>query len=822
MKKKMPDAGIHFETEIRLEEDGKKKRKNGTQPDVRFFRSKMRFALLFLLILSCLAGLQEPLGLSVNWLLIVSGALLESIGLFLAFSSEKRSVKWFFIGAGLYLLAYFLLSGLLWDGMRGLADSVRAQYNNISRNRGDSFLAGGIENIKQEIALLYLTFPCFVLAAKGMVSRSRAEFLLPSLLILAGVPMSIGKMPEFWWGSIFLLCFLFVLGTQGNRTDADAETDQNAQAQSERWLVIGLGVSGLLLLCLAVPFLQERYGREKMEMRQELQEQMAEVDVLRELEENVTDWLPWKMEKDGGMSGGRLGDSDSLEYSGEEHLSVSIMSENAPSGTLYLKGYAGGVYNGRGWEEFSDGEPLSQSYLGRPGRICQLGADWSDGLLVSLSVSLGEPVTAEIVPTGGDASYTYVPEGVLAEESGLTPEQDLYWTGGNGRIVYYPLPAVLEILDDEMLEIYALRAYALEESGSQMSREEAAAYEQTVHRLYTEIPQEMERLRDWMDGVGKEDFSTLGEAIEYVRGRLWSQAEYSLEPGRTPGGEDFIEYFLFTQRKGYCVYFASASAMMFRSMGIPARYAEGYLVNTSGGEEQISVRDSSAHAWVEIYQDGLGWFPVEVTPGFAASGGGETVPQPWETEEIQETETTEEPEESQERETETVGSSPQQTQQENTVPAGGKVPEKEAEENSGISDILWGAVFTAAALFALGLFAAVRRNLIIRWRERKTRRQSPRRKLLSIYEEFCRLTAWLGRPADVETKAEEAAKKYPFLAEEEYELFRKSAEEASFSRHPVTKEQIRQAAGFYRDFRGRVEKALPAWKKLWMKYWKCF
>lgn len=61
--------------------------------------------------------------------------------------------------------------------------------------------------------------------------------------------------------------------------------------------------------------------------------------------------------------------------------------------------------------------------------------------------------------------------------------------------------------------------------------------------------------------------------------------------------------------------------MMFRSMGIPARYAEGYFVTKDDVEEEgnnyrkYSVKDSAAHAWVEIYEEGIGWVAVEVTPG---------------------------------------------------------------------------------------------------------------------------------------------------------------------------------------------------------------
>ena len=112
---------------------------------------------------------------------------------------------------------------------------------------------------------------------------------------------------------------------------------------------------------------------------------------------------------------------------------------------------------------------------------------------------------------------------------------------------------------------------------------------------------------------------------------------YTLQPGKIPYGEDYINYFLRANMKGYCQHFASAATLIFRYLGIPARYAEGYVINredfytgkdltdenieewittpyTSGNlVTEIDVPDSSGHAWVEIYKEGLGWTPVEAT-----------------------------------------------------------------------------------------------------------------------------------------------------------------------------------------------------------------
>ena len=130
-----------------------------------------------------------------------------------------------------------------------------------------------------------------------------------------------------------------------------------------------------------------------------------------------------------------------------------------------------------------------------------------------------------------------------------------------------------------------------------------------------------------------ESASDILQYAEYIREFFADNYQYSLAPGRTPKGRDFVQYFLETNKKGYCTYFATAATMMFRYAGVPARYCEGYSVskekidnswtgvNTVGTDQYdiytFDALDSEAHAWTEIYIDGYGWLTIDVTPGYA-------------------------------------------------------------------------------------------------------------------------------------------------------------------------------------------------------------
>ncbi len=106
---------------------------------------------------------------------------------------------------------------------------------------------------------------------------------------------------------------------------------------------------------------------------------------------------------------------------------------------------------------------------------------------------------------------------------------------------------------------------------------------------------------------------------------------YTLEPTVPPADTDFVAYFLNT-KIGYCTYYATGLTMLARLSGIPARYVEGYAL-TSENYEELSLGEESmlnsenAHAWTEVYLDGLGWVPLDPTPG-GVLGEGFEEPEP--------------------------------------------------------------------------------------------------------------------------------------------------------------------------------------------------
>ena len=170
-------------------------------------------------------------------------------------------------------------------------------------------------------------------------------------------------------------------------------------------------------------------------------------------------------------------------------------------------------------------------------------------------------------------------------------------------------------------------------------------YAEIAEKFYTEVPTELEAvIRQTIDELPVastiDSMEALLQQIEVVQDYFFDNFIYTTSPGRTPRNREFITHFLSVQRRGYCSYFASAATMIFRSLGIPARYVEGYVIKPSAmldgkalpeerledwlsgdipmgesiGVLEVKLTDAVAHAWVEVFFDNFGWFPVEVTP----------------------------------------------------------------------------------------------------------------------------------------------------------------------------------------------------------------
>ncbi len=183
---------------------------------------------------------------------------------------------------------------------------------------------------------------------------------------------------------------------------------------------------------------------------------------------------------------------------------------------------------------------------------------------------------------------------------------------------------------------------------------------------------------------------------------------------------DGVENFLRNTKEGYCVQFASAVTLLLRELDIPARYVEGYI-----GDEltKISrddfvyggyVRDYNAHAWVEVWFDGVGWIQYETTPQYYVgmygagntAGSGPTTP-------IMPDEETTAPDDWDEPETDEDETLEDESGEESTN-----------EEDATAAEIARNSLIGLGILLVLGTVVAVIGTIISRARAAEDHRQS--------------------------------------------------------------------------------------------------
>ena len=156
-------------------------------------------------------------------------------------------------------------------------------------------------------------------------------------------------------------------------------------------------------------------------------------------------------------------------------------------------------------------------------------------------------------------------------------------------------------------------------------REAGTDYPAWVTERYLQLPEDfsprIQELAAEITAEAETPYDKAGAITRYLRDNI----EYAETIPSAPRNADVLEWVLFENKQGYCVYYATAEILMLRSLGIPARMAVGFAQGEgiAGGdnlapEEELTpgiftVRKKNAHAWPEVYFPGIGWVEFEPT-----------------------------------------------------------------------------------------------------------------------------------------------------------------------------------------------------------------
>lgn len=182
-------------------------------------------------------------------------------------------------------------------------------------------------------------------------------------------------------------------------------------------------------------------------------------------------------------------------------------------------------------------------------------------------------------------------------------------------------PKVYELLDSTLPEDAEVWNRVLQKGGYDekvYTQEALVVYRQKMQEWYGEEVELPSEICAWVKDVQGQETSTI-EKLRCIEAAL-SSMEYTRNPGALPEDIDseaeFLHYFLGESKQGYCSYFATAFVLLARAEGIPARYVEGFCVPITGNKH-MTVTSDMAHAWPEVYIEGMGWIPFEPTPGYS-------------------------------------------------------------------------------------------------------------------------------------------------------------------------------------------------------------
>lgn len=544
---------------------------------------------------------------------------------------------WYLLHAAVLLLPAFFMKNRLLGGFRIIYNEITEIINSYFNFTISKITIDGLTvwDNESHVFLLYLLTLCIWPMAYGLVRR-RSPFmaLLPPVLFVA-LPLAIGKTPG---AAALVVFFLSVVGTLGYLAGG-VRRDESRRVLGSGNAVVGVCLAAAVLAAAWSLTYERAHGL--VENRSEIEDMVADgVDyVVRTVEE-----LPGGLSWFGLNDPGRISNSEP-HYRNEEVLRLTV--SELPENTVYLRGYVGDSYEGGKWTNEGDS--------GFETEAAGWGEDWQTdpaNYVQSMPAynhkrMLHTWMDYQVEYTDPPREYAYLPyyTDTASAVDGITGDAaELEFTGDS----------IIERNGQAAIRIRGYRDNSLlaTQSGLAVENEEefARLYDNYADR-YTQVDDSLRDLKTLGSSLrGKyegeyasyvdqtfswqttmED-STLDAAreqlrklvcISMVQEELWKRS-YDLDLDRVPFGQDVVEYFLFQGEKGFCEHFASAGVLLLREMGVPARYVSGYSVRVSDltlGEDQYTavVMDNRAHAWAELYMDGVGWIPVEMTPGSSDS-----------------------------------------------------------------------------------------------------------------------------------------------------------------------------------------------------------
>lgn len=810
--------------------------------------------LVFLGVYSALMCAALSLSLPVNRLaatLVLLGAAFLFYGLFTVLETFPHGKLYGILGiTAFYLIVYMRLRMVVNKGFVTVINTYLKEVMNYTQTNisllSNSSFAGETAGVGYCVTLAVILTGVYLTAIISccFYRKRRSMVYIAATVFFFFVPVTVGKMGYFSNVAVYIFTSMAVVGTRFLRSDT---TDKRMRQKLSLVLVCVGVIAGTLSYLFISP---ERYGNNLNNIVEVKNSALALVSWDRE------DVFTWFREYFNGdvMEYGRVGRKNSVNRTGKTMFKVS--GDFDTNHGLYMKGYTGANYSDGRWHQIKDEDG---QYAKERDELAAEGLS-VDNWHVTLRNQIGDSQT-----TGNDRLWT----------AGKLTICNLAFGYGNYVVPYYPTTAFSSVggriktavpgiqyeveyfpyLYTELKNGLASNIYNLAGNeywtGSQENRNRLSDF---ARKYYLGVPDEVSgaveayktylNSRDGLLDKFEKGEASVYQVIEETRNYIMMDTKYTLSPGKTPKDKDMVVYFLEENKKGYCTHYATAAAVLLKSVGIPARYAEGVyisrekLADMNGVMKELEITDKDIHAWVEVYQDNYGFVPVEFTPGVGeeeadqssvseedGNGGG---PQGGQNDGDGQDEATIQtptppPEEDMTFEnidTEDYNRETEEDDEESV--SDGAVSADDQTSEKGNARLPWWkiALWCAAVLAALILAAEVQRRVRVLLFKNNLKKKNYKRQVLSYYRHLERAFNHDGiryRGQSVAEYTEDIAAAYDMKYEVVYE-FVSMVFCASFSREQFDKGQMIDFRSTYRFIRHRIYARLRGVKKLYYMY----
>lgn len=549
----------------------------------------LKAVLLTLLVYGMAGGFLSAYEVEYNKMIIVLVIFALSLILSAAYETNKKSVT-NLVSVGVFVV-YLLLAlnryQYINSGYHVIINAITNQAREYLGIYNGTEYVESIQNQYVAVTYFVLTIGMVWVILLNIHLSRKASILKVVMLTLPVflIPVYFEKAP----GSIYSICLLSGYGAVW--LVQSGKTRRKISSQYKYVLPVTFLFSAALVGLLSVLLPQSRYAASVPQSRWKMESKETVSEVLQYGIGSL-----WGQREGGaGVNGGRIGGVSSVRPNYETDLIVKF----APYSTdpIYLKAYTGATYTGDQW----------QSVYHRTNRDLAFSEQDNEQLFEAIEERVNE---GEQVPSG------------MMEVENVSASKGYY---------YYPYYtcASSNAFGQDNLRKYNFFPY------NKSIKVKGEVYDE----VYLEVP---ERCYSAVKEVSK-DAKLKGspeKIANQIKEYFVENYAYTLQPGYNFGNQDYISRFLLDSKKGFCAHFASATVMLLRYKGVPARYVEGYVISYAdivnraelledepyeayfGGESalgktgvvRIEVPDANAHAWVEMYVKGKGWIVVDTTP----------------------------------------------------------------------------------------------------------------------------------------------------------------------------------------------------------------